>query len=127
MKGFRSSLAVGLMAIAVSGPALAQSQSLPPYMTADHNMRTSKLIGMTVYNDHNEKIGTIDDIVLPGGGGGEASAVLSVGGYLGVGQKLIKVPISHVHLGDDKPMMEGGKPELSKMSAYSYTTISNPG
>ena len=82
------------------------AQSYTSYMTADHNMRSSKLIGMTVYNEQNEKIGVIDDIMLPVFGG-EVTAVVSVGGFLGVGEKLIKVPLSHVHFMADKPMMPG--------------------
>jgi uncharacterized protein YrrD len=84
-------------------------------------MRTSKLIGTTVYNDHNEKIGTIDDIMIPAGGG-EATAVLSVGGFLGVGKKLVKVPLSHLQLTSAKPMMpaDGGKAALTAMPKYSY-------
>ena len=58
---------------------MAQSLTLPSYMTGDHNMRASKVIGMPVYNEHGDKIGVIDDITLPASGG-EVSAVLSVGG-----------------------------------------------
>jgi sporulation protein YlmC with PRC-barrel domain len=122
MKGLKSILAVSLMAISMAGPVLAQSMSLPAYMTADHNIRTSKLIGMTVYNDHNEKIGVIDDVMLPMAGG-EVTAVLSVGGFIGTGPKLIKVPVSHVNFGTDKPMMpDGAKTALMAMPSYSYAT-----
>src|SRR5476651_2311037 len=115
MKNFRSILTVSLLALSVAGPVMAQSLTLPPYMTADHNMRSSKLIGMTVYNDRNEKIGVFEDIMLPTAGG-EVTAVLSVGGFLGGGEKLVKVPLSHVHFLADKPaapvMPDGSKAAL---------------
>jgi sporulation protein YlmC with PRC-barrel domain len=99
------------------------AQSLTPpsstYMTGDHNMRSSKMIGMAVYNERNEKIGVLDDILLPAAGG-EVTAVLSVGGFLGVGEKMIKVPLSHVHFMTEKAMMEGDKAALSAMPRYSY-------
>jgi sporulation protein YlmC with PRC-barrel domain len=92
------------------------------YMTTDHNMRSSKLIGMVVYNDRGEKIGVIDDIMLPAAGG-EVTAVISVGGFLGIGEKLVKVPLNHVHFMTGKSVMsgpDGGKPGLSAMPKYSY-------
>ena len=116
MRGYRSILAASLVAISVAGPAMAQMF----YMTTDRNMRSSKLIGMTVYNDRNEKIGTIDDIMLPAAGG-EVTAVISVGGFLGIGEKLIKVPLSHVHFKTDRAMMDGGdKATMGSMPKYSY-------
>jgi len=118
MKRLRSTLAVSLLAVCMAAPVMAQG-FLEPYMTADHSMRASRVIGMPVYNDHNEKIGTIEDITLPAMGG-EVTAVLSVGGFLGVGQKLIKVPLSHVHFGTDKPMMPADKAMLMAMPNYTY-------
>jgi len=119
VKSFRTVLAVSLVAFSVAVPAMAQSLTLPPYMTADQNMRSSKLIGMAVYNMQNEKIGTLEDIMLPVNGG-EVTAVLSVGGFLGIGEKMIKVPLSHVHFMAGKPMMEGDKAALTAMPKYSY-------
>ena len=108
-----------LVAMSFSGPVLAQNLT-PSYITSDNSMRSSKLIGMAAYNEKNEKIGTIDDIMLPMAGG-EVNVVLSVGGFLGIGAKLIKVPFSHVHLMGDKAMMPGGgKAELMAMPAYQY-------
>jgi sporulation protein YlmC with PRC-barrel domain len=116
MKSIRSILMVSLLAISAAMPARAQMF----YMTGDHNMRSSKVIGMQVYNDHNEKIGVIDDILLPATGG-EVTAVVSVGGFLGIGEKMVKVPLSHVHFMADKPMMPGGdKAALMAMPKYSY-------
>ena len=118
MKRLSSRLTIALLAISVAGPAMAQMF----YMTIDRNMRSSKLIGMTVYNDRNEKIGVIDDVMLPAAGG-EVMVVLSVGGFLGIGEKLVKVPLSHVRFVGDKSMMsgpDGGKAALGAMPKYSY-------
>jgi hypothetical protein len=53
--------------------------------------RSSRVVGATVYNDGDERIGTISDlIVTPDGRISEA--VLSVGGFLGIGAKLVGVP-----------------------------------
>lgn len=113
-------MAALLLTAGLSAAAVAQSVS-HPWMTGDNNMRTSMLVGMAVYNDNNEKIGTIEEILIPSAGG-DVTAVVSVGGFLGTGQKLIKGPLSHFRLMSDKAMMaDGGKPALMKMPAYSYT------
>ncbi|HEX3996854.1 MAG TPA: PRC-barrel domain-containing protein, partial [Acetobacteraceae bacterium] len=90
MRRYTMILAVAVVAFTAAAPAMAQNeaQSFPQYMTQDHHMRSSRLIGLPVYNDHGEKFGTIDDIMLPAKGG-EVTAVISVGGFLGLGQKLI--------------------------------------
>jgi len=48
------------------------------------------------------------------------TAIVSVGGFLGIGEKLIKVPLSHVHLMADKAMMPGDKAALMAMPKYYY-------
>jgi sporulation protein YlmC with PRC-barrel domain len=124
MKKYSMILAVAMVAFAAAAPAMAQNEAstYPSYMTADHNMRASKLIGLTVYNNRNEKIGVIDEIMLPAAGG-EVTAAVSVGGFLGVGAKLVKVPLSHVQLTSNKPMMvgDGTKTALTAMPYYTYS------
>jgi sporulation protein YlmC with PRC-barrel domain len=130
MKKYSMILAVVMVAFAAGAPAMAQNeaQTYPSYMTPDHNMRSSKLIGLPVYNDHGEKIGLIDDIMLPAMGG-EVTAVVSVGGFLGAGAKLVKVPLSHVQFTGNKPMMvgDGSKTALMAMSYYTYSMAGGAG
>ncbi|TDH59622.1 PRC-barrel domain containing protein [Dankookia rubra] len=57
--------------------------------------RASKLIGSSVYNENNESIGEVDDILLPAAGSGPV-AVISVGGFLGIGAKLVAVPFDRL-------------------------------
>src|SRR5690349_1091926 len=54
-------------------------------------LRASKLIGAAVYNDANEKIGTVDDLILTSEDKAVA-AIIQVGGFLGAGGKLVAVP-----------------------------------
>ncbi len=62
--------------------------------TVRETNKASKLVGMDVKNEANEDIGTVNDIVLDLGSGRVAYVVLSVGGFLGVGEKYIAVPPS---------------------------------
>ena len=54
--------------------------------------KASKLIGMQVRNTKNENLGKITDLVIDQKSGKVAYAALSVGGVLGVGDKLVAVP-----------------------------------
>ncbi len=59
--------------------------------------RASKVIGSAVYNENNESIGEIDDILIPPGGSAPV-AVISVGGFLGIGAKLVAVPYDRLNM-----------------------------
>jgi hypothetical protein len=53
--------------------------------------RASKVIGSSVVNDGGETIGKIDDLLVSADGK-QPYAVLSVGGFLGMGTRLVVVP-----------------------------------
>src|SRR6201996_4802678 len=57
--------------------------------------RTSKVVGLSVYNDSNESVGSINDLLTDKSGNIKA-AVISVGGVLGVGAHLVAVPYDKV-------------------------------
>jgi sporulation protein YlmC with PRC-barrel domain len=57
--------------------------------------RSSKVIGLNVYNDSNEKLGSISELLFDKSGNIKA-AVISVGGFLGVGSHLVAVPFDKV-------------------------------
>lgn len=84
----------------ISAPVLAQSN--PPAnapASAGHwitqekagQWRGSKLKGLNVYNNNNEKIGDIDDLIVDRNGRVEA-VVIGVGGFLGMGEHNVAVP-----------------------------------
>lgn len=54
--------------------------------------RASTIKGMNVFNLEGDKIGSIDELVINVETGRVAYAALSVGGFLGVGDKLFAVP-----------------------------------
>jgi sporulation protein YlmC with PRC-barrel domain len=59
------------------------------------NWRTSKLVGLNVYNDNNESIGSINDMLTDKNGDIKA-VVIGVGGFLGIGEHLVAVPMDKV-------------------------------
>jgi sporulation protein YlmC with PRC-barrel domain len=62
--------------------------------------RSSKLIGLAVYNSANEKIGDVNDLIV-GPDGKIANAVIGVGGFLGLGEKLVAVSFGDLQLNRD--------------------------
>ncbi|GMO98293.1 PRC-barrel domain-containing protein [Bradyrhizobium sp. TM239] len=59
--------------------------------TASGQWRTSKMDGLKVYNEANENIGTINDLLMDKSGDIKI-AVIGVGGFLGLGEHLVAVP-----------------------------------
>jgi sporulation protein YlmC with PRC-barrel domain len=59
------------------------------------NWRTSKVVGLNVYNDNNESIGSVNDLLTDKNGNIKA-VVLGVGGFLGVGTHLVAVPFDKI-------------------------------
>jgi len=53
--------------------------------------RVSKIIGSTVENENGDKIGSVDDLILTADQQ-VPFAIVSVGGFLGMGSKLVAVP-----------------------------------
>jgi sporulation protein YlmC with PRC-barrel domain len=57
--------------------------------------RASKLDGLNVYNNNNEKIGDIKEMLLDNSGKVEA-VVIGVGGFLGMGEHDVAVPFDQI-------------------------------
>jgi sporulation protein YlmC with PRC-barrel domain len=104
----------GLLASIALVPALAQSN--PPATTQQpaataipapavtktqgNLWRASKLKGLNVYNEQNEKLGDITEILIDKSGKVEG-IVIGVGGFLGMGQHDIKVEMSKLKFVDE--------------------------
>jgi sporulation protein YlmC with PRC-barrel domain len=69
--------------------------------------RVAGLIGASVVDESGEEIGEVDDVLIAGDGDGESRAVLSVGGFLGVGNKLVAVPFADVEITQSVEDAEG--------------------
>ena len=76
--------------------------------------RASKVIGSSVVNDANETIGKIDDLLVSADGK-EPFAVLSIGGFLGMGSHLVALPYDSLKFVDKKFVLPGGTKESLKM------------
>jgi sporulation protein YlmC with PRC-barrel domain len=106
----RSLILGGLLASAMLVPALAQTNPPPasPAPAAQSTApkahgemwRSSKLIGLNVYNDQNEKLGDISEVLLDKSGKVDG-VVIGVGGFLGMGQHDIMVEMTKLKFVDE--------------------------
>lgn len=80
-------------------PANTPSAAAAP-ITAAGKWRASKVIGVNVYNEANEKVGDISELIIDSAGRVEG-AVLSVGGFLGMGEHLVAVPMTQLKFSNE--------------------------
>ena len=59
------------------------------------NWRASKVVGLSVYNEKNESLGSINDLLMDKSGNIKA-VVVGVGGFLGVGEHLVAIPLDKI-------------------------------
>ena len=85
--------------------------------------RVSKVVGSTVVNDANETVGTIDDLIVTPGDK-VPFAVLSVGGFLGMGTKYVVIPYSLLQVKDKQHMLLAGatKDSLKALPEFKYAS-----
>lgn len=76
----------------VVAPAAAATVLSPMPTHASAEQRTSRIVGSPVYNNGGDSIGSVDDLILGTGPAGP-TAVLSIGGFLGMGSRLVTVPL----------------------------------
>lgn len=123
-------------AMLLATPALSFAQAQPGAgrpTTVDatalrNGIRTSKLVGSSVYNEAKDDIGKVDDIIIPRGGGAPA-AIISVGGFLGLGSRYVAVPLSDLQLGQDDrwTLPRATKEYLRTLPPFSYDTTPTRG
>jgi sporulation protein YlmC with PRC-barrel domain len=85
---------------AAQTPAMAPSADTAQagsYLTeqSPEQVSANTYIGQSVYNGNNESIGKVNDLIMEKQGG-IVAAVIGVGGFLGIGEKNVAVPINNV-------------------------------
>ena len=73
-----------------TAPAATSTTNSTQKLMLKGNWRASKLMGLDVYNDSNEKLGDVNEIILDKSGKVTA-VVIGVGGFLGMGEHDVAV------------------------------------
>src|SRR5215211_3397131 len=127
-------LAACLVATAfIAAPALAQTSGTPAasgaaqsgqfmtHMNPDQ-WRASKLVGVNIYGQNNEKIGDVNEVLIDRKGNADA-IVVGVGGFLGMGEKDVALPFSAVEWKYDRNDLSTAS---TNRPATTGTTAANP-
>jgi sporulation protein YlmC with PRC-barrel domain len=133
--GLVSITAMG-QAPAASGPARANSAPMADAPVAGRAVlgvtvvetemlakgwRATKLLKVDVYNDKNEKIGKVDDLVIAPDGT-LTVAVVNVGGFLGIPKRLVAIPVKQFKQIAPKAILpNAAKDQLKALPKFEYT------
>jgi sporulation protein YlmC with PRC-barrel domain len=102
-----------------NAPAAASESSL------QGTWRASKVVGLSVYNDNNESVGSINDLLTDKNGNIKA-VVVGVGGFLGVGEHLVAVPFDKIKFVNEPVAYTGTAGASGNRPASSTTTGAAP-
>jgi sporulation protein YlmC with PRC-barrel domain len=79
-----------------------------------------QILGQSVHNDKGEKIGTVEDVIVTP----ERSAsyaIVSTGGFLGIGSHDVAIPAAQFKLSNDRLVLPGATKELIRaMPRFEY-------
>ena len=129
MKTFNRLVGGALMSLAI--PAIANAQGASQTVeiakvdiqSVAAGYRASKVIGVEVVNDTNDSVGKVDDLLVSRDGK-EPYAVLSVGGFLGIGGKLVVVRYDSLKFVGNTIVLPGGtKDGLTMLPAFQYSKL----
>lgn len=135
MRTHTCALTVTLLAITVGHAQQPRSESPPPspqsaapIVGLDHavlegSARASKLIGSRVYQG-DTVIGQIEDVLVDLNQSKLIAVILSVGGFLGVGDKLVAVPVNQIKVGTEaKFTTDLTKEQLAAAPAFDFSKL----
>ena len=71
------------------------------------------ILGQTVNNDTNNKIGTVDDIIIAPDNVA-SFAIIGVGGFLGIDKRDVAIPMKQLHLRNGKLILPGASKDALK-------------
>jgi sporulation protein YlmC with PRC-barrel domain len=136
--GLVGSALLATVAFAQSPTATTDRADMKPAAASDSSFqgtwRASKVVGLSVYNDNNESLGSINDL-LTDKDGNIKGVVLGVGGFLGVGEHLVAIPFDKIKFVTEPvayssaagaPGAAGNRPMSSTTTGAAPTTNTPP-
>jgi sporulation protein YlmC with PRC-barrel domain len=130
--GLVGSALLATVAFAQSPTAPSDRPTPAPAAASDSSFqgtwRVSKMVGLSVYNDKNESIGSINDMLTEKDGKIKA-VVIGVGGFLGVGEHLVAIPFEKVKFVSEPIVYTGAssnQPAGNRPAGSTTTGAANP-
>lgn len=118
--GTTATTPMGTTATTPMGTTATTNKTRPTGMETTSGDRASKIIGAGVMNDSKDSIGSVDDLIITPDEK-VPTAILSVGGFLGIGTKYVAVPFNDLKMTKDGVMMPGAtKDSLKALPEFKY-------
>jgi hyperosmotically inducible periplasmic protein len=86
--------------------ALRESQSMIPVSRLSQVQKASKLMGTSVKNLHNEKLGDVENLLVDLPSGRIVAVIIGSGGFLGMGEELSAVPPTALRFNTDRDTLQ---------------------
>jgi len=93
-------IATGVVGSLLLASAAFAEPPTVPQSQLQGDWRASKVVGLNVYNGNNENVGSINELLMDNSGNIKA-AVLSVGGFLGMGARYVAVPFDKIKFSNE--------------------------
>jgi sporulation protein YlmC with PRC-barrel domain len=122
-------IAAALLLGTLAGSNVTYAQGAPQAITERRTdvvqlasgYRASKLSGADVYNKNKDTIGTLDDLIVSPSADRSTYAILSVGGFLGMGKHLVAVPFTDLQINNRRVVLpEATKKSLEALPEFKY-------
>jgi sporulation protein YlmC with PRC-barrel domain len=123
-----------LIALGLGGHAAAQVAGSTRLGVTVEELRTvalgwsakKQILGQPVYNEKNEKVGGIDDVIIAPDSS-VSYVIVGAGGFLGVGKHDIAIPASQLKQQDGKFVLPGASKEAIKaLPKFEYARNKKP-
>ena len=119
-------LAIGLMMVFAKAPAQVAGSTVIGVAAAELRevavgwSAKRQIFGHAVFNDKNERIGTIDDIIIAPDRA-VSYAIVGAGGFLGVARHDVAIPVNQLKLVGAKLVLPGATKDAVKATpAFEY-------
>jgi sporulation protein YlmC with PRC-barrel domain len=80
-------------------------------------MRGEEIVGQNIYGTNGEEIGEIDNVVMSQRGS-TPEALVGVGGFLGLGERNVAIPLNQIQMEGDRLTTSMTKEEIGAMQEY---------
>ncbi len=123
--GLAASALLATVAFAQTPTTTTDRSNMAPAATSNSSYqgdwRTSRIVGLKVYNNSNESIGSINDLLTDKSGNIKA-VVIGVGGILGVGEHLVAVAFDQIKFANEPVAYTGASNTPAGRPASTTTT-----
>lgn len=115
-------LALSTATLHAQGTAQSITASRTDVVQLASGYRASKMLGAAVYDDSKHKIGTIDDLIVSPKDS-VTYAIVSIGGFAGIGKHLVAMPFSNLKIADEQVQLRGlTNDSLKAMPEFRYAS-----